>query len=148
MRRRMGPRPDRLAALREGLASYALVALGSAIGGTLRALVSLAVPAAAGLPWATLVVNVLGSFAIALYATLTGPGGRRPASLRQRHFVTAGLCGGFTTFSLFGVETLRLAQSGRPEAAAAWVAFSVAAWLGAAWLGHLAALRLGAAPRL
>ena len=145
MQRGAGPRPDPIGALGEGLANYALVALGSGLGGTLRALVSLATPAAGGLPWGTLVVNVLGSFAIALYVTLTGPGGPRPATARQRYFVTTGLCGGFTTFSLFSVETLRLAQSGRPEMAAAWVAFSVAAWLGAAWLGHRAAL--GIRPR-
>jgi CrcB protein len=50
-------------------------------------------------PGATLAVNVVGSFAIALYATLAEPEGRLKPSPRQRYFVTAGLCGGFTTFS-------------------------------------------------
>lgn len=128
--------------LTEGAILYALVALGSAIGSTLRAAASLAAPAATGLPWATLFVNVAGSFAIGLYATLTAPDGRLLASARQRHFVMTGLCGGFTTFSIFSLEAVRFLDAGRAGMAALTVALSVALWLTAVWLGHLLARRL------
>lgn len=143
MQRRTAPRPAlrRWHAARETAVLYAVVALGTAIGGTLRAGVSLALPAE-GLPWATLAVNVLGSFVIGLYATLAGPDGRLLASPRQRHFVMTGLCGGFTTFSIFSLETLRFLQSGQTAMATLTVALSTAAWLAAVWLGHLCAVRL------
>lgn len=128
-------------AAREGVVLYALVALGTAIGGTLRAVASLAMVGAA-FPWATLFVNVAGSFAIGFYATLTEPDGRVFAGPRQRHFVMTGLCGGFTTFSIFSLEALRFVQSGAPGAAALTVTVSVVAWLAAVWLGHRLAARL------
>ncbi len=127
---------------REAAILYALVALGSALGGTLRGAISLAAPAGAGLPWATLAVNVLGSFAIGLYAALAGPDGRLRASPRQRQFVMTGLCGGFTTFSVFSLESLRFLQAGQTAMAGLTVAVSVTAWLAAVWLGHRCALRL------
>lgn len=134
----------RLRAARETVVLYALVALGTSIGGTLRATASLAATglAGAGFPWGTLFVNIAGSFAITLYAALTGPDGRLLATSRQRHFVMTGLCGGFTTFSLFSVETLRFLQSGQAVTAGLSVALSATAWLTAAWLGHLTAQRL------
>lgn len=128
--------------LREGLVLYGLVMLGSMIGGVARAAVALLLDAPApGLPWATLAVNVLGSFAIGLYAGLSEPGGRLFPSARQRQFVMTGLCGGFTTFSLFGLETLRLLEVERPLAAAAYVALSVMLWLAAGWGGYALAGR-------
>lgn len=128
--------------LTEGAVLYVTVALGSAIGGSLRAAASLAAPAGAGLPWATLFVNVAGSFAIGLYATLTGPDGRLLASARQRHFVMTGLCGGFTTFSIFSLEAVRFLDAGRAGMAGLTVALSVTLWLAAVWFGHLLARRL------
>ncbi|GAB4167517.1 MAG: CrcB family protein [Thalassobaculales bacterium] len=130
-------------AAREVAALYALVALGSTIGGVLRAAVGMAAVATLGptLPWGTLIVNVVGSFAIGYFATLTGPGGRLFVSARSRHFVMTGICGGFTTFSVFSLETFRLAAAGQLAAAGLNVAGSVVTWLGAVWLGHLAASR-------
>jgi CrcB protein len=119
---------------------YLAVASGAAIGGVGRALVSLAF-AGPAFPWATLAVNVVGSFVIGLYATLTEPGGRMFAGARTRQFVMTGVCGGFTTFSLFGLETLRLASQGLP-AAAAYVGLSVVVWMAAVWAGHALATRL------
>jgi CrcB protein len=91
-----------------------MVALGSMIGSVSRAIASLGIHAhiEPGLPWGTLFVNVTGSFAIGLYATLTGPEGRLLAGSRQRQFVMTGICGGYTTFSVFSLETFRLLQAG------------------------------------
>ncbi|MER8383434.1 fluoride efflux transporter CrcB [Mesorhizobium sp. M0142] len=123
---------------------YATVAAGSMIGGVLRALASLASIAwwGTGFPFGTLLVNIVGSFLIGFYATLTGPDGRVFASPLQRQFFMAGFCGGLTTFSAFSLETLTLAQSGKLVAAALNIAISVMAWLAAVWLGHIFAVRL------
>lgn len=125
-------------------ALYLLVGLGSVIGGVLRALVSLAGVVLLGpaFPWGTLFANTLGSFVIGFYATLTGPDGRAFARTRQRQFVMAGICGGFTTFSVFSLETLQFVQAGRRGLAALYVLVSLAAWLGAVAAGHLLARRL------
>lgn len=129
---------------RDILALYGAVALGSAIGGLLRALASVAILAhlGPGFPWGTLFVNVTGSFAIGFYATLAEPDGRLRAGARQRHFVMTGLCGGYTTFSVFSLETLRLWQAGEPSFAALHIGVSVVGWLAAVWLGHALASRL------
>lgn len=123
---------------------YAGVALGSVIGSALRALASMASIGLLGpsFPVGTLFVNVLGSFIIGFYATLTGPDGRVFAGSRSRQFVMAGICGGFTTFSMFSLETFDLLRDGRLLAAGLNVGISVAAWLVAVWLGYVAASRL------
>ncbi|HEU0220656.1 MAG TPA: CrcB family protein [Paracoccaceae bacterium] len=130
--------------LREGALLYLAVALGSSLGGVARAVASLAALAwlGPGFPWGTLAVNVLGSFVIGFYATLTGPGGRIMAGTHLRQFVMTGFCGGFTTFSIFSLETLGLAREGRPALAAFYVGVSVVTWLAAAWLGHMIAARI------
>lgn len=130
--------------IRDASMLYAGVALGSVIGGVLRALASVASIAllGPGFPVGTLFVNVAGSFFIGFYATLTGPDGRVFAGPRARQFVMAGLCGGFTTFSMFSLETLRLVQGGRPLAAGLNIGLSAALWLAAVWLGHVLASRL------
>lgn len=88
-------------------------------------------------PWGTLVVNVSGSFLIGLFATLTGPDGRffAPASFRQ--FFMLGLCGGYTTFSSFSLQTLNLAEEGEWFRAAANAVLSMVLCLAGVWLGHL-----------
>lgn len=95
-------------------------------------------------PWGTLLVNVSGSFAIGLFATLTGPEGRLfvPASFRQ--FFMLGVLGGFTTFSSFSVQTLNLVERGEWFRAGANVALSVVLCLLGVWLGHVIALALNA----
>jgi len=121
--------------------TYAWIALGSALGGMARYGLSGLVAAWLGqsFPWATLVVNVFGSFVIGFFATLTGPDGRVLASDDARRFVMVGLCGGFTTFSAFSLQTLDLAQSGDMARAGLNVGASVALCLGSVWLGYLAA---------
>jgi CrcB protein len=123
---------------------YLAVSVGSVIGGVLRAIGSIAALASLGsvFPWGTLFVNVLGSFVIGFYATLTGPGGRIFAGTRQRQFVMAGICGGFTTFSMFSLETFLLVQIGNLPAAGLNIGASIITWLAAVWLGHTLASRL------
>ncbi len=123
---------------------YLAIALGGALGSVARHLASLAGLALLGpaFPWGTLGVNVLGSFLIGLYATLTGPNGRLSATPAMRHGVMGGFCGGFTTFSMFSLESITLIEAGRGGLAAGYVAISVATWLPAAWLGHRLAERM------
>lgn len=128
----------------ESLGLYALVGLGAAIGGVARMLVSLGALALTGpgFPWGTLVANVVGSFAIGFYATLSEPGGRLMASAGVRQFVIAGLCGGFTTFSVFSLESVQFLAARHYVMAATYVGVSVVTWLMAVWLGFVIATRL------
>src|SRR5512140_945181 len=64
-------------------------------------------------PWGTLIVNVSGSFVIGLFASLTGPDGRWLVSGSFRQFFMLGICGGYTTFSSFSLQTLNLADDGQ-----------------------------------
>jgi fluoride exporter len=130
--------------IRDASMLYAGVAVGSVIGSVLRAFASVASIAllGPGFPVGTLFVNVAGSFLIGFFAALTGPDGRVFAGPRARQFVMAGLCGGFTTFSMFSLETLRLVQGGRLLAAGLNIGLSAALWLAAVWLGHILASRL------
>jgi fluoride exporter len=113
------------------------VGAGASLGSVARYLCSLGLLhlLGPGFAWGTLAVNVVGSFLIGLYATLTEPGGRLTASPALRQFVLAGFCGGFTTFSIFSLETMLLAERGAHALAATNVAASVVLWLVAVWLG-------------
>ena len=123
---------------------YGLVALGGMIGSCARylAAVLLQIASAPGFPWATLFVNVTGSFVIGFYAAITGPDGRIFASTRQRQFVMTGICGGYTTFSAFSLETFQLLRAGHAPTALLYVGISVIGWLAAVWLGHTLASRI------
>jgi len=124
--------------------SYISVALGSIVGAVARFLVSVLFVSqfGDGFPWGTLFVNVTGSFVIGIYAALTGPDGRLFVSARQRLFVMVGICGGYTTFSAFSLETLRLVQSGRVQTAFVYLVVSAVTWIAGVWLGHALAARL------
>jgi len=95
-------------------------------------------------PLGTLVINVLGSFVIGFFATLTGPDGRYlvPGDIRQ--FVMVGICGGYTTFSSFSLQTLTLLQDGEVMRAGLNVGASVVLCLISVWLGYVAAASLNA----
>jgi fluoride exporter len=120
------------------------VALGAALGSVARFLITVGLVQllGPGFAWGTLAVNVLGSFLIGLYATLTGPDGRLLASPATRQFVLTGFCGGFTTFSIFSLETLLLVKAGRLALAGLTVGLSVVFWLLAVWMGYRLGVRL------
>ena len=121
---------------------YACVAAGGILGSVARYLASLLIPVVSGFPYPTLFVNITGSFIIGFYSTLTAPDGRLFATTRQRQFVMIGFCGGYTTFSSFSLETVRLLRAGVTHTALLYVAVSVVTWLVAVWLGHMLASRL------
>lgn len=93
-------------------------------------------------PWGTLVVNVSGSFIIGLFATLTGPEGRILAPVSFRQFFMLGVCGGYTTFSSFSLQTLNLADDGEWFRAGANAVLSLVLCLLGVWLGHAIALAI------
>jgi len=93
-------------------------------------------------PWGTLTVNVTGSFIIGLFAALTGPEGRVMAPAAFRQFFMLGLCGGYTTFSSFSLQTLNLAENGQWLRAGGNAVLSVALSLLGVWLGHTLAMAI------
>jgi len=126
------------------MGAYIWIALGSALGGIARFWCSGWAASAWGdnFPWGTIGINILGSFIIGFFATLSGPDGRVLVRPEHRQFVMIGLCGGFTTFSSFSLQTLTLAQSGDWARAGGNVMLSVALCLLSVWLGHMAAAAL------
>lgn len=123
---------------------YLLVALGGAIGSVARFALSgfVANQFGATFPWGTFVINVSGSFIIGFYSTLTGPEGRIFASPNSRQFFMTGVCGGYTTFSSFSLQTLSLARDDEWLQAGGNAIGTLVACLAAVWLGHLAAAYL------
>jgi fluoride exporter len=95
-------------------------------------------------PWGTLLVNITGSLIIGFFATLTGPDGRIFASSTVRQFVMIGLCGGYTTFSSFSLQTLSLTNDGEWLQAGGNIIGSVVLCLLAVWLGHILAVSINA----
>lgn len=118
--------------------NYVLVAIGSALGGTARYWASGVIANQAGqsFPWGTLFVNVTGSFIIGLFAGMTSPESRSLVSPEARTFFTLGLCGGYTTFSSFSLQTLTLMQSREWLYACGNAVLSLVLCLAAVWLGY------------
>jgi CrcB protein len=126
---------------------YFWVALGGAIGSVARLWLGVKVISLIGLgfPWGTILVNIIGSLVIGFVATLTGPNGRVVVPVNAQAFVMVGLCGGFTTFSAFSLQTLELARDGRLLYAGANIVLSVVLCLTAVAIGHWLAALLGRA---
>ena len=124
--------------------SYLWIAIGSAFGGVARFACSrlVAENIAEVFPWGTLALNVVGSFIIGFFDTLTGPEGRILAGTTARQFVMIGICGGYTTFSSFSLQTLALARDGEWLRAFANIIASTVLCLAAVWIGHTAAAAL------
>ena len=125
--------------------TYLWVGLGSALGGMARygcsALAARYIGAA--FPWGTLIVNVSGSLVIGFLAALAAPDEQALITPDARAFLMIGVCGGFTTFSAFSIETFDLARDGDWLWAGANVVLSVVLCLLAVWLGYTGASALG-----
>jgi len=125
-----------------------LAALAVAGGGALGALARyeiglfLAAHVGAQLPWATLLINVSGAFALGFFMA---SGSAVLSSVALHRFVTVGFLGAFTTFSTLSYEFLRLLQSQRPREAALYLAATISLGVLAVWLGSLVAQHLASA---
>ena len=99
----------------DNVAGYLWIGLGSALGGMGRFWFSGWVAQRCGetFPWGTLLVNVSGSFLIGLLATWSTPEGRWFMPPRLSQFLMIGICGGYTTFSSFSLQTLNLVRGGQ-----------------------------------
>lgn len=117
----------------QGAAVWLSVMAGSALGGAARHAVSVAGERWTwlGMPWPTLTVNVIGGALIGAFAALQP----RPGGLSEPFFVV-GLLGGFTTFSAFSLQTLRMIQAGQWPTALGYVALSVVLTVLAAGIAH------------
>ena len=114
---------------------YLIVFLGAGIGGALRHGVNVAAARqfGFGFPYGTLIVNIVGSFAMGL---LAGYFAFRPGiAQHMRLFLTTGILGGFTTFSAFSLDTALLVERHSYGLAAGYVVGSVAAGLSALFFG-------------
>ncbi len=120
--------------------NYLWVAIGSALGGMARYWCSGVAARLIGewFPWGTLIVNVTGSFIIGAFVALSATEGRFLIPPEVRIFITVGLCGGYTTFSSFSLQTFTLWREGEWLWAGANSLFSFALCLLAVWLGHVA----------
>jgi CrcB protein len=119
------------------------VALGGGLGACARYELELAFAPTTppGFPWVTLLINLVGSFALGLVLTLVID--VWPPTRYVRAFVGIGFLGGFTTFSTFTVESARLLGNGQVVAALAYIVVSLAGGVVACGLGYGAALAWG-----
>lgn len=119
-----------------------LVALGGALGSVSRFLLGPALQRAfnATFPVGTLFINILGSLILGFVMRLTVEGVN--VTPEARAFIAIGFCGGFTTFSTFSYEAMRLLEDGEGSRAALYILASVLLSLGAAFVGLVAAREL------
>ena len=120
-----------------------LVAVGGAIGASLRHLVNLASLrlAGPGFPWGTMAVNVAGSFAMGVFVELLAR--RFNASNELRLFIATGVLGGFTTFSAFSLDFAVLWERGAALPALTYAITSVVGSILALFLGLWLARSIG-----
>lgn len=121
--------------------TYLWIGIGSALGGMGRYGVSrfFALLVGETFPWGTMIVNITGCLVIGFFATLSGPDGRLIVPPDARQFVLVGLCGGYTTFSSFSLQTLALIRDGDMLEAGMNILLSVLLCLLSVWLGSVAA---------
>jgi CrcB protein len=121
--------------------AYLWVALGGALGSVSRFWINGMVSERVGatFPWGTLVINVGGSFVIGVIGAIASPEGRLDSPSRQfaTQFLMIGVCGGYTTFSSFSLQTLNLVREREWLYAGGNVVLSVVLCLIAVWLGWL-----------
>lgn len=118
-----------------------LVALGGGLGAAGRFGVSLAMPARADAwPWATFVINVSGSLLIGVLAGWLST--RGDTGEQWRLFLGVGVLGGFTTFSAYSLETMRMIERSDWLGASTYSIGSVLAGLAAVAIGMMIAKRV------
>jgi fluoride exporter len=118
-------------------ASFLWVAAGGALGSVARYWLAAFVAGLTGpyFPWGTLLINILGSFVIGWFGAWTGSNGAVDVPPDIRVFVLVGICGGFTTFSSFSLQTLELLYAGEMLRAGSYIVGSVVLCLVAVWGG-------------
>ena len=123
---------------------YLAVGCGAALGSLMRFVTAVTIVSLLGQAvfLATGFVNVVGSFVITFFATVTGPHGRIIVGPASRQFVMAGICGGFTTFSAMSLDTFMMLLDGDEVFAAAYLVSVLGLSLLAAWIGYVVAARL------
>ncbi|QWK76970.1 fluoride efflux transporter CrcB [Ochrobactrum sp. BTU1] len=115
-----------------------VVAIGGALGSVLRYWFAIwLTPVSKDLPWGTIVVNIIGSFAIAFFGAMTMASSRFEVPEIWRIAFMVGICGGFTTFSSFSVQTFELLRLGMPGRALMNVGISLFVCLAATALGYV-----------
>lgn len=123
------------------MAAYLYIAVGGALGSLARYWMAGAIDSRfnTNFPWGTVLVNIAGSFAIGIFAAMAAGDGRwgQGAILTDnaRLFLIVGICGGFTTFSSFSLQTLNLLRDGLLLKAGGNVGISVIACVAATWAG-------------
>jgi CrcB protein len=125
-------------AVAEAADSYLWIAIGSALGGMARHWCNTLATQWLGpsFPWGTLFINVTGSLIIGFFFALTDGSGRFDVSANAKLFVMTGICGGYTTFSAFSLQSLTLFQQGAWLRGGGYVAASVGLCLLAVWAGY------------
>ena len=129
--------------------AYLWIAIGGALGSMARFWISglVAEKYVHAFPWNTLVVNVTGSFIIGIFAAMTEPEGRWFASPGVRQFFMVGICGGYTTFSSFSLQTLTLLREREWLYATGNAVLSVVLCMIAVWIGYLLGELFNVRPR-
>jgi len=121
--------------------AYLWVAIGGAVGSMARFGVGNFVSEKTGesFPWGTLVVNVSGSFVIGVLGALTSSEGKMTSQSRvfATQLLITGVCGGYTTFSSFSLQTLKLLRENQWFYAGGNILLSVVLCMIAVWLGYL-----------
>jgi CrcB protein len=121
--------------------AYLWVALGGALGSVSRYWVNGLVSDKVGatFPWGTLTINVFGSFVIGVVGAMAAPEGRLDSPTRQfaTQFIMIGICGGYTTFSSFSLQTLNLLRDREWLYAGGNILLSVLLCLLAVWAGWM-----------
>lgn len=119
------------------------VALGGALGSVARYWLGLAMASISkNLPWSTITINIVGSFIIAFFGALTFSDAKFPLSENVRIFVMVGICGGFTTFSSFSLQSFELLRKGAVTHACINIFLSIVLCIGASAVGFYAAQKL------
>jgi CrcB protein len=120
---------------RHDLLLVGYVAAGGALGSATRYLLGAAIQerSASDFPVGTLVINVTGSLLLGFFARYAFGGASMSPEIRV--FLTTGFCGGYTTFSAFSYETVRLFEDGDQGRGLLYVALSVVLSIAGTWLG-------------